>query len=125
MIVNQFSPEDLRTLLAEHGHTDLTDEDIENIVSRFRKNAQEEAFIHRTIRAANRAKTAAQKKRAARTHQLCNVGGAVLMYYPGLAELYPDELEAVFEKVFTFDPAIDAIVTAAIENRKSKNRKEA
>ena len=36
MIVNQFTPEDLRTLLAEHGHTDLTDEDIENIVSRLR-----------------------------------------------------------------------------------------
>lgn len=112
-------------MLEENGYTDLTDEDIQNILTWYRKRSQEEAAVHRAVRAANRAKTAAQKKRAARTHQLCNVGGAVLMYYPGLAELYPDELEAVFEKVFTFDPAIDAIVTAAIENRKSKIGKEA
>ena len=124
MIVNQFSPEELRTLLEENGYVDLTDEDIQNILTWYRQRSKEEAAVHRTVRAANRAKTAAQKKRAARTHQLCNVGGAVLMYYPGLAELYPDELEALFEKVFSFDPAIDAIVTGAIENRKSENRKE-
>ncbi len=71
------------------------------------------------MRAANRAKTTARKKRDARTHQLCNIGGAVLKFYPDLQFLYPNELEALFESVFSFDPAIDNLVQNAIANRKN------
>ena len=98
---------------------------MQEILKRLRKNTTEEANFHRAVRRANRAKTAAQKARDARTHQLCNIGGAILKFYPDLADLYPDELETLFDAIFTFDPAIDAIVRSAIQNKKSNIGKEA
>lgn len=117
---NQFTKVELRSLFEQNGYGFLTDPELEAIMRQMKKNAKEEAKFHRAVRTVNHAKTDSKKKRDARTHKLCNVGGAVLKFYPMLSELYPSELELLFDKIFNFDSAIDMMIHYAIENRKNK-----
>lgn len=117
---NRFSKDELKELFEDNGYGSLTDSDLETIMKQMKKNSKEEAKFHRAVRNANRAKADSKKKRTARTHQLCNVGGAVLKFYPMLSALYPNELELLFDKIFNYDSEIDSIICHAIENRKNK-----
>ena len=54
-----------------------------------------------------------------RTHQLCNIGGAVVSFYPELAYLLQEELYNLFDKVFHYDTGIDMVINYAITHRKA------
>ena len=116
----QFSKDELKKLFEENGYGSLNNSELETIMKQMRKNSKEEAKFHRAVRSANHAKADRKKKRAARTHKLCTVGGAVLKFYPMLSELYPNELEQLFDEIFNYDSEIDSMIHRAIENRKNK-----
>ncbi|MBR4450518.1 MAG: DUF3847 domain-containing protein, partial [Clostridia bacterium] len=68
-------------------------------------------------RAESRKKTKSKAERALRTHQLCNIGGAVVSFYPELAYLSQEELYNLFDKVFHYDTGIDMVINYAITHR--------
>ena len=43
-----------------------------------------------------------------------------MKFYPMLSELYPNELEQLFDEIFNYDSEIDSMIHRAIENRKNK-----
>ena len=65
-----------------------------------RKEQIRRADEHKLRRAINRSKKLTNTERARRTHQLCNVGGAALMYFPRLVDFTQDELEDWFSFIY-------------------------
>lgn len=71
--------------------------DIEKLERQLRKKEIAEAEKHRLQRTINRNKKRTKKERAERTHQLCNIGGAALMFFPELGKLPSNALEEFFD----------------------------
>ena len=114
------SKDELYNLFSEYGYSDVSEDEITAVLKKLKEDEKASAAFHRAVRDNNRAKSAKKKERDLRTHQLCNIGGAVIKFYPALAELYPHELETLFEKILVdYDDTIPVIINDAIENRKS------
>ena len=116
----EISKNELQNIFREYGYSDVSEVEIEALLNKLKEDEKASAAFHRAVRDNNRAKSAKKKERDLRTHQLCNIGGAVIKFYPALAELYPHELETLFEKILVdYDDTIPVIINDAIENRKS------
>lgn len=123
--MKELSSEQISELFREYGYEDVSDRDISSLLKKLKSDEKAAAGFHRAVRNNNRIKAAKQKERDARTHQLCNIGGAVIKYYPGLANLYPHELESLFEKILVnYDSDIPVIINDAITDRKTIRRED-
>ena len=114
------NPNELLDVLRTKGY-EPTREQLEEILRLLRKDEKAQAELHRLNRSESRKKTKSKAERAHRTHQLCNIGGAVVSFYPELAELMPDELYNLFDKIFNYDFTIGQIIDLAIAHRKNRN----
>ena len=94
------SKDELYILFSEYGYSDVSEDEITAVLKKLKEDEKASAAFHRAVRDNNRAKSAKKKERNLRTHQLCNIGGAVIKFYPALAELYPHELEECSQELF-------------------------
>ena len=114
----EFAVPSLKALI-ENGYDRISDDQLERLLSILRKEEKAEAEIHRLNRAESRKKTKSKAERALRTHQLCNIGGAVVSFYPELAYLSPEELYNLFNKIFHYEIGIEMCIEYAITHRKA------
>ena len=110
---------ELLQILRENGYDRISGDQLDRLLSLLNKEKKAEAEIHRLNRTESRKKTKSKAERALRTHQLCNIGGAVVSFYPELVYLSQEELYNLFDKVFHYDAGIDMVINYAITHRKA------
>ena len=108
---------ELLQILRENGYDRISGDQLDRLLSILRKEEKAEAEIHRLNRAESRKKTKSKAERALRTHQLCNIGGAVVSFYPELAYLSPEDLYNLFNKILHYDTGIELSIEYAITHR--------
>ena len=108
---------ELLQILRENGYDRISDDQLDRLLSILRKEEKAEAEIHRLNRTESRKKTKSKAERALRTHQLCNIGGAVVSFYPELAYLSPEDLYNLFNKILHYDTGIELSIEYAITHR--------
>ena len=108
---------ELLQILRENGYDRISGDQLDRLLSLLNKEKKAEAEIHRLNRAESRKKTKSKAERALRTHQLCNIGGAVVSFYPELAYLSPEDLYNLFNKILHYDTGIELSIEYAITHR--------
>ena len=108
---------ELLQILRENGYDRISGDQLDRLLSLLNKEKKAEAEIHRLNRTESRKKTKSKAERALRTHQLCNIGGAVVSFYPELAYLSPEELYNLFNKIFHYEIGIEMCIEYAITHR--------
>lgn len=87
--------DDLQELIIRAGYDPDTINFFE-LEKQMRKAQIQKADEHKAQRAINRSKKKSNRDRAKRTHELCNIGGAALIFFPKLNLFTQEELEEWF-----------------------------